>query len=140
MAYVHTFKVLIREAHLDTFGHVNNATYLQLFEEARWELITSRGFGLDKIRETQTGPVILEARVKFQRELGNRETITIESELLTYTGKIAEMRQTVKREDGSVACDAVFVFGLMDLEKRRLMSPSPEWAHAVALDDRTERG
>lgn len=135
MAYVHTCKVLIRESHLDTFGHVNNATYLQLYEEARWDLITSRGFGLEKIRETKTGPVILEARVKFQRELVNREEITIETELLAYKGKIGEMRQTVKREDGSVACEAIFVFGLMDLAQRRLISPSPEWAHAVALDE-----
>src|SRR6476620_10426697 len=87
-APVHEYRVFIVESHLDTFGHVNNATYLQLFEEARWDLITSRNFGLEKVRETQTGPVILEAHVKFQRELHNRATVTIVSELLSYKGKI----------------------------------------------------
>ena len=28
------FEVLIREHHLDSYGHVNNATYLALYEEA----------------------------------------------------------------------------------------------------------
>ena len=32
---MHTYKLRIIETHLDMFGHVNNATYLQIFEEAR---------------------------------------------------------------------------------------------------------
>jgi thioesterase III len=28
--------ILIREEHLDTFGHVNNARYLEIFGQARW--------------------------------------------------------------------------------------------------------
>lgn len=135
MAKTHSYTVFIRESHLDTFGHVNNATYLQLFEESRWDMITAGGFGMDKIRESQTGPVILEAHVKFQRELHNRETVTIVSELLSYQGKTGEMKQTIVREDGSAACEAVFVFGFWDLRKRRLIEPTPEWARAVGLDE-----
>ncbi len=134
MAQVHEVSVLIREAHLDTFGHVNNATYLQLYEQARWDMITERGFGLERIRETQTGPVILEAHVRFQRELHARENVVIVSELLSYQGKIGEMRQRVRKEDGNVACEATFVFGLMDMVKRRLIEPTPEWKRAVGLE------
>ena len=31
----------IKEKDLDTLGHVNNAKYLELFEEARWDFITN---------------------------------------------------------------------------------------------------
>jgi len=31
---VHEYEILIKEHHLDSFGHVNNAVYLELFEEA----------------------------------------------------------------------------------------------------------
>jgi acyl-CoA thioester hydrolase len=55
--------VLIRESHLDTFGHVNNATYLSLFEQARWDLIEAGGYGLRVIRQTGLGPVVLEAKI-----------------------------------------------------------------------------
>ncbi len=134
MASAHDVRIFIRESHLDTFGHVNNATYFQLLEEARWDMITSRGFGIDKVRASQTGPVILEARIKFQRELVNREHIVIKSELIEYRGKVGEMKQTMVKEDGSVAAEAIFVFGLMDLAKRRLIEPTPEWARAVGLD------
>ena len=43
---IFVYYLIIRESHLDTFGHLNNATYLQLFEEARWDYITNRGFGV----------------------------------------------------------------------------------------------
>lgn len=33
---IHEYPVVIREHHLDTFGHVNNAAYLDILEEARW--------------------------------------------------------------------------------------------------------
>ena len=43
---VHDYQLVIREQHLDTFGHVNNAKYLEILEEARWDLITGNGYGL----------------------------------------------------------------------------------------------
>lgn len=134
MSNVHEVQVLIRESHLDTFGHVNNATYLQLYEEARWDLITGRGFGLETVQRTRTGPVILEVRVQFRRELTNRELVTIRTELLSYEGKIGQMLQKVLKQDGSLASEATFVFGLMDLDKRRLIEPTPEWRKAVGLE------
>ena len=72
-----TYPILIKESDLDTFGHVNNATYLKLFEEARWDLITKNGYGIKTIRETKLGPTILEIKIRFLKELRLREKITI---------------------------------------------------------------
>ncbi len=72
---VHEYSLLIRESHLDTFNHVNNAQYLTLFEEARWQVITERGFGLKEIQQSGTGPVVLEASLRFKREIKLREKI-----------------------------------------------------------------
>ena len=67
ISYEYNFMVL--EAHLDTFGHVNNATYLQLYEEARWDFITNNGYGLDRVKETGIGPIIVEVNLTFKKEL-----------------------------------------------------------------------
>lgn len=131
----HEYSVLIVESHLDTFGHVNNATYLVLFEEARWDLITSRGFGLKQIQETRLGPVILEAHVKFRREVTNRERLTIRTSLLSYTGKIGRLRQQALKEDGLLAADAEFVIALWDIDARKMVPPTPAWRVAVLLDE-----
>lgn len=133
MAILHEKTILISESQLDSFGHLNNARYLELFEQARWDLIDSRGFGLAVIQRTRTGPTILEVQMKFLREVTPRETIVITSELVSYERKIGKMRQAMLKKDGAVACEALFVFGLFHLDERRLLEPTPEWAHAVGL-------
>ena len=135
MAYVHEKPVTISEAHLDSFGHLNHARYLEIFEQARWDLITERGYGYDVIRRTGTGPTILEVTIKYLRELGPREAIVIRSEMLSYERKVGKFRQQMIKADGGVACEAVFTFGLFDVARRKLVDPTPEWAHAIGLDE-----
>lgn len=128
------FKTMIRESHLDTFGHVNNAKYLEILEEARWDIITPHGFGVDDIRRKQMGPVILEIHLQFRRELRNREHITVRSWCKSHSGKITVLRQVILNEKGEEACSADFVFGLFDLNARKLIEPTPEWLRALGIN------
>lgn len=129
-----TFKYpkTILEHHLDTFGHVNNAVYLELYEEARWEFITQNGFGLDRIQKEQIGPVVLEAHVAFRQELGNREQVTITSSFQQMkNSKVMILEQQILRDDDSLASSAEIHVGILDMQKRRLISPSDEWMKAI---------
>jgi YbgC/YbaW family acyl-CoA thioester hydrolase len=127
--FEYAFQVL--ENHLDTFGHVNNATYLQLYETARWDFITANGFGLERIRRELRGPVILEANVKFKRELVNREVITILSQSReVVNSKIMTIHQEMRRADGKAASEALFTVGFMDLKERKLVAPPEDWLAA----------
>ncbi len=121
------YPIQIKEHHLDTFGHVNNATYLSLFEEARWELITEKGITLESIHHKAQGPVILEVSLKFMRELRNREWIKIESRFLGFKGKVGKIEQVMKNADGADCCRAEFVFGVFDTKARKLITPPSEW-------------
>ncbi len=127
------YEVVIRESHLDSFGHVNNAAYLILFEEARWEAITRNGYGLKEVQAFQKGPVVLELTVKFKREITLREKIKITMKLLDSKGKISRYRQEMVKEDGTVATELELTFGLFDLKARRLIEPTPEWKKAAGL-------
>src|SRR5690606_1902678 len=93
----HIYPVTIRETHIDSLGHVNNAVYLTLFEEARWEWITTGGYGVAEIRHYQQSPIILDVAVKFLREVHLREAVEIESRLISYQGKIAKLEQDLVR-------------------------------------------
>lgn len=131
-SFHYQFQVI--ESHLDTFGHVNNATYLTLFEQARWDFISDRGWGLEDIQRLRKGPVILEARIKFKRELKNREKITITSQCGEPLNKLVmTMNQKMLKEDDTLAATLELSVGLMDLEKRKLIEPTPEWLHAVGM-------
>jgi acyl-CoA thioester hydrolase len=134
MSEVSSYPVTIREHHVDSYGHVNNATYLELYEEARWELITPRGYGFADIHRLKQGPVILEVNIKFLKEIRLRENITITTEMMDYTGKIAHMLQKMVKADGTVASEAVFTFGLFDMKERKLVLPTPEWKKAIGME------
>lgn len=130
---IHRYQLTIHERHLDTFGHVNNATYLELLEEARWDLITGNGYGIDEIARRQLGPTILEINLRFRREVRNRQRVTIESWTESYTGKICTFQQQLLDEERNVCCAATFVLGLFDLQARKLVAPTSEWLRAVGL-------
>lgn len=130
---VFSYSLLIRESHLDTFGHMNNATYLSLYEEARWELITENGYSLKEIQSRKQGPVILEVNVKFIKEIKLRETIQITTELVGYKGKVGQLKQTMINSKGELASEAIFTFGLFDLKERKLIEPTADWNRAIGL-------
>lgn len=127
------YPLTIKEYHVDSLGHMNNATYMALFEEARWEAITQNGYGFREVQKFQQGPVILEVTLKFLKELRLREKIIIKTDLVSYSGKVGQLKQQMLKEDGAVAAEAVFTFGLFDLKQRKLIEPTEEWRKAMGL-------
>jgi YbgC/YbaW family acyl-CoA thioester hydrolase len=131
---VFEYEVLIREFHLDSFGHVNNAAYVMLYEEARWDFISKNGYGLDVIQKHQMGPVILDLSVRFKRELKNRDKIKITSRTVeVISSKIMMLEQMMINSDGKVASEAKFTIGFFDMKARKLIDATPEWMKAVGI-------
>ena len=126
-----SYQVEIKEHHLDSYQHVNNATYLALYEEARWELITQKGYGYDVVHKTGLGPVILEFNLKFFKELNLREVIKITVELISYEGKIFKLKQQMIKSDNSVASEIILTGGFFDLKLRKLILPNEQWLQAI---------
>ena len=128
------YPLLIKEQHLDTFSHVNNATYLQLLEEARWEFLNEHGFDLQTIHKNGIGPVVLEFHIQFLKELTLRQYVSIESQMLSYEKKIGVMQQNILDEQGNVCCKAKMTFGFFDLKLRKLIFPSTQWLNAIGIE------
>ncbi len=128
---IHEYHTMIRERHLDTFGHVNNAQYLMLFEEARWEMITARGYGLQQVHQRKIGTVVLECSIRFKKELKLRESVVIQTQTLRITKKIITLRHLLLNEAGELAAEAEFTMGCFDLEARKLVLPDPFWLGAI---------
>lgn len=126
-------ETVVQETHLDVFGHMNNARYLELFEEARWDIITTNGFGLAKIKETGQGPVILEVNLKFIKELYARTKIKISVECTEYSGKVGKLKQQMLNEKNEVCAELIVVFGLFDLKARKLIPATDDWKKAIGI-------
>lgn len=124
------YPILIKEIYLDFLGHMNNAMYLTLFEEARWEIINNNGYGIEKIQQTGLGPVILEIKINYLKELRLREEIMIETQMLNTEKKISKVVQRMMRND-EICCIMEASFGLFDLKQRKLVPPTTDWLRAL---------
>lgn len=132
---LHIYETVIRERHLDGFGHVNNARYFELFEEARWEWITAAGLGLGQVLSSGIAPVILDLNTRFRRELRLRETIRIETSAHFQKRRLGRFKQRILNDAGECCTEAEFVFALFDLVRRRMVPPSGDWARALGIDE-----
>jgi YbgC/YbaW family acyl-CoA thioester hydrolase len=75
--------ITVRGYELDSYGHVNNAVYLQYYEQARWEMMKDLGF-LDHLKDTGLSVVVVESLVRYMRELCMFDEVNVES---TYEEK-----------------------------------------------------
>ncbi len=130
----HYYEILIRENHLDTFGHMNNAVFLQIFEQARWDVLTQNGIGLMHIQKIQEGPVVLEIHVQFKREISLRERITVETKILNLNKKIYTLEQKMVDSEKQVRCVAQFTMGYFNMKERKLLTPPVDWLKKLGWD------
>lgn len=76
---MHVFFVAVRPSELDSFGHVNNARYLEYLEWARADWLLQHGYTYDTFGERGLIPVVVEAKLRFQLEVRYGDRLRIES-------------------------------------------------------------
>lgn len=99
--------------HIDVFGHVNNARYLEFYEEARWllyaepiNLALQQGFAF----------VVVNVNINFKAALTLFDEVKITADLTQVNNRSAVIRQTIISRDGSkVFSDADVTFVLLDV-------------------------
>ena len=119
---------------LDDYGHVNNARYFDLYEEARWEILNKSGYGQEMVKMSKKGPVILEVNVRFKSELLPGQKIRIETSSRRKNDKIFYFDQVMINEEGKEASKAVFTYALFDLVKRKMIKPDEGWLKAFGFE------
>ena len=118
---------------LDEYGHVNNARYLDLYEQARWDILDKSGYGPEMVKKSRKGPVILEVNVRFKRELLPGQKIRIETTSRMKNDRIFYFDQVMINEEGKETSQAVFTCALFDLERRKMIKPDEGWLKAFGL-------
>ena len=57
--------IKVRGYELDSYNHVNNATYLNYLEQARWEIVNNTGL-LSFLKERELLIVVTEIRIRYK--------------------------------------------------------------------------
>ena len=69
MSQIHTTQIRVRSTDLDSFGHVNNAVYLQYLEIARCDYMRQVGLSFNDFDKWNALPVVVEARLRYYHSL-----------------------------------------------------------------------
>jgi acyl-CoA thioester hydrolase len=76
MTYEHFLTV--RGYELDSFGHVNNAVYLNYLEQARWEIFRDNDL-LRPIKKDNLFLVVIEVNIRYIKEINIFDRIVIKT-------------------------------------------------------------
>jgi thioesterase-3 len=110
MSFESTFK--IRTFHADSFGHVNNARYLELLEEARWQFAEHHGL-LELLNEQNVGFIIMQMNLRFRLPVVEGDTIQVLTRLISLGTASGELEQRIMKSD-KLAAKSMFQFALID--------------------------
>jgi len=115
-------RISVRSYEIDSIGHVNHAVYHQYGEHARSEHLLAAGYTLAAQRDSGTGVVMLESRIRYLRELSLGEEVEVTSDIEFGDGKAFRIEHVILRADGERAAEISAVFGLLDTAARRLVA------------------
>jgi 3-oxoadipate enol-lactonase len=108
----------------DAFGHLNQASFLSLFERARWEML-ARGPGMNVFDRAGVWPAVRKTTIDYHAGAFPGDVLRFH-QALTHHGRTSfTMRQTARRvRDDVLIATAEFVFVCIDRGGRPV--PVPE--------------
>jgi acyl-CoA thioester hydrolase len=118
---------------MDFNQHMKNAAYLGASEDCRLRFLADRGFGVDELRRRRIGPVVLEDRLVYRKELGLLDAFRVDLVMvaLARDARRMKLRNSFYRErDGALAATVESVVLWLDLEARRPLAPPEDLASA----------
>ena len=95
----HLTYLTVRGYELDSYGHVNNAVYLQYYEQARWEMMQDRGV-LEELRKSNVLLVVVESLVRYMRELSLFDELVVESKFEIKPPYLVFHQKIINKKDG----------------------------------------
>ena len=129
----------IRETDLDFLGHVNHAKYLSMLEEARWEMISDRGYGLSALQEAMISPLSYKSTFNTKERFAIENASSLRHTRKCHLSKVGTLEQIVRKENGQIAARATITYGVMDLKQRMLIHPPSIWLKAIGVENEPKK-
>jgi thioesterase III len=116
---IHTIEIKIRGYHLDLFGHVNNARYLEFLEEARWAAF-EKTVDLEQLARKGWAFTVVNININYRRPALMHDVLRIETRIAEWRRRSAVVRQeVVHSQSGKTVADADVTFVIFDTAKQK---------------------
>ncbi len=117
----HEMTLRVRGYHCDFYGHVNNARYLEFFEEARWNWVESL-IDLPAWQAAGFGFVVAGIEIRYRRPAPEGMLVRVVSDIKRLDAKFGVFRQEIHdATDGRVLVEADLTFAVVDTKTGRAL-------------------
>lgn len=107
-------EIKVRGYHADFYGHVNNARYLEFFEEDRWAQLESK---IDLRKWAAQGVIFLvvNINVNYRKAVPVGEVLVVTTDVAEIGNRSVILKQEILfKESRKVAADALITFVIAD--------------------------
>ena len=112
--------IKIRGYHLDVYGHVNNARYLEFMEEGRWTMFDGK-IDLDEWRKDGFSFYVVNININYLKAAVIGDTIEVITKMLKLGNKSGVIRQKIVIAGTDEVCvDAEVTFVIVGESGRAL--------------------
>ncbi|MEL7030089.1 MAG: thioesterase family protein [Pseudomonadota bacterium] len=130
-AFVRSYEVAW--ADLDANAHLRNTAYFDYAAQTRFAFFAENGFPPSAFAEHRVGPVALEERIRYFRELSFLDRFNVDLTLAASTddGARFEITNTFVNADGKACAELTTFAAWFDLDQRRVAPPPAALAAAM---------
>ncbi|MGL4997023.1 MAG: acyl-CoA thioesterase [Deefgea sp.] len=115
---MHLTPIKVQGFHLDLYGHVNNARYLEFLEEARWGLMEEYG-DLSWFMAQKLALVVSRIDIRYLRSATMGDQLVIETQMSEILPREGRINQKITRKDnGKLVAEADVTFAVIHPEQR----------------------
>ena len=119
----HVAELKTRSYECDSYGHINNATYLNYLEYARIELLEKLPVPYHELRRRGVGFVVTRICIDYRTQVGSGVTLRIETRSIRKERVRVVFQQNIYRDDQLVA-EAEVTWACVDERGRPIRIPS----------------
>ncbi|WP_416137002.1 acyl-CoA thioesterase [Halomonas sp. HK25] len=113
---ISTTRLRVRGYHLDGYGHVNNARYLEFLEEGRWGYFDDRPGLSGRLVGGEVAFVAVNLNIDYRQAAVAGDDLEIRTRLSAVGGRSARMNQEIRRvRDDALVSAATLTFVLLDV-------------------------
>ncbi len=122
----HITKLVVRPYECDSYNHVNNAVYLNYLEYARMDYLNAIGFDYNGIVAAGYYLYVTHVDIHYKVSAFLGDALSIESEPVQMKAVSGTIKQTIKKEDGTISAEAMVTWACVTHEGRPSKVP-PEF-------------
>lgn len=109
----------VRGYHLDGFGHVNNARYLEFMEEGRWAFFDDHPALISKLKQAGRAFVVVNLNIDYRAAAVNGDDLTVVTGIVDVGERSAVCHHRIYRSDGVLVAKADLTFVLLDMQANK---------------------